>query len=370
MGNEVAQRRIYAPSMRRVLGGLLLVLVACGGAEVREPMEDVATTSQYTPGSDEPSLDLIAEVTEPVDMSGREGDDALYVVSRAGIITRLLGDVKQDVLDITDLTEAEGERGLLGLAFSQDGSTAFLNFTNRAGDTVIAKLNVAVSGVFDRSSLQELLIIEQPYANHNGGDIVVDSTGSLLVATGDGGSADDPERRALDDSSPLGKVLRIDPWSGDSTLIARGLRNPWRVDLHGDDLWIADVGQGTWEEVNVLRGVSSVDEVIDFGWSAYEGSERFNEDQVSPNHQPPVMVYEHGDDGCSISGGAVADRGTLAGRYVFADFCSGKVWSIPTEDADPVKELLFDGIEQPVAVVRAGGDLYVVALSGGVFRIN
>jgi hypothetical protein len=192
----------------------------------------------------------------------------------------------------------------------------------------------------------------------------------LLVATGDGGSGGDPDRVALDDSSLLGKVLRVDPEDGAVQIIARGLRNPWRVDLHDDRLWLADVGQGEWEEISVLNDVSGVSAIVDFGWSAFEGNERFNEDQSSAGHVPPVLVYEHGEDGCSVSGGAVAVSGSLAGRYVFADYCSGRVWSIPTDGVNPEKEQLFEGVESPVAVVRAGEDLYVLTLGGGVFRVH
>ena len=272
-------------------------------------------------------------------------------------------------LDVSDLTVAEGERGLLGLAFSPDGSMAYLNYTDLSGDTRIASLVVDDAGNLQPSTMQTLLVVEQPYSNHNGGDVVVEPSGFLLVATGDGGSGGDPGRVSLDDSSLLGKVLRIDPETGEVTIIARGLRNPWRVDLHEDRLWLADVGQGQWEEVSVLENVSVVTSRVDFGWSAYEGFASFNDDQVSPGHVPPVMVYEHGDDGCSISGGAVATTGVLEGRYVFADYCSGKVWSISSTDPNPSKELLFDGIESPVAVVRAGNEILVLSLEGVVWRI-
>jgi hypothetical protein len=235
---------------------------------------------------------------------------------------------------------------------------------------VIASVTVDDSGVFNRESLRIVLTIAQPYSNHNGGDIVVEPSGMLLVATGDGGSGGDPERLALDDSSSLGKVLRVDPENGAVEILARGLRNPWRVDFFEDRLWLADVGQGDWEEISVLDGVSRVRQIVDFGWSAFEGNVRFNEDQQSPGHVPPVLVYEHGDDGCSVSGGAVGVSGALAGRYVFADYCSGRVWSISTEGANQVKEQLFEGLDSPVAVVRAGETLYVLSLSGQVWRIT
>ena len=357
--------------MKRVAILLAAALAACGTDGVDET---VATSSSAAPGveiSVAPSLTLVAEVDEPVDATVRAGDDAVYVVSRVGTVHRIVGGSVMEpmVLDVSDLTEAEGERGLLGLAFSPDGTVAYVNYTDLNGDTVVARLTVRRDGTIDRSSMRTLLTVAQPYSNHNGGDVVVEPNGTLLVATGDGGSGGDPDRVALDDSSLLGKVLRVNPDDGSVRIIARGLRNPWRVDLHDDRLWLADVGQGEWEEISVMNDLSTTTDIVDFGWSAFEGNERFNEDQVSPAHVTPLLVYEHGDDGCSVSGGAVAVTGALAGRYVFADYCSGRVWSIPVDSVNPVKEQLFDGLESPVAVVRAGDDLYVLTLSGGVFRV-
>jgi len=336
-------------------------------AITRDPMVNGATTAPLA----EMRLDLVANVEEPVDAASRAGDEAVFLVSRAGRILRLVDDVvsRTPVLDISDLTEGRGEQGLLGLAFSTDGTTAFVNFTDRAGDTVVASVPVDSTGTFDRGSMRVLVVVDQPFANHNGGDVVVEESGTILVATGDGGSADDPRRVALDESSPLGKVLRIDPSSGSVTMVAKGLRNPWRIDLHDDRLWLADVGQNVWEEVSVLDRVSTVTEPVNFGWSAWEGNQRFNQDQPPGAHVPPVVVYRHGDDGCSISGGAVATSGSLAGEYVFADHCSGRVWSIATDEASPAMVRRFDGVDSPVAVVRVHDDLYVLSLAGPVWRI-
>jgi hypothetical protein len=247
---------------------------------------------------------------------------------------------------------------------------------------------VDVNGAFDRESLRTLLTIEQPYQNHNAGDIVVEPSGTLLVPMGDGGSADDPLRVSLDNSSPLGKVLRVDPRDGSVTMVAKGLRNPWRVDLFDDRLWLADVGQNQWEEVSVLDGVSqrrgvplssssdgassdpNANNIADFGWSAYEANDRFNTDQSSPAHIGPVVAYQHGDDGCSVSGGAVGVSGALEGRYVFADYCSGRVWSIATDSASPTMTLHFDGLDAPSAVVRANNDLFILSLSGTIWKLN
>jgi glucose/arabinose dehydrogenase len=348
----------------------MVAIAGCGGASepvaVTEPPSRVSVVAAAVP-----ELVRVAEVDEPVDATSRPSDPAVYVVARMGQVLRLVGDAldERPVLDISELTEGGGERGLLGLAFSPDGSTAYLNYTDRAGDTIVASIGVDLSGTFDRASLRTLLTIDQPYRNHNGGDLVVEPSGTVLVATGDGGSADDPLRVALDESSLLGKVLRLDPFTGEVVQLAKGLRNPWRIDLHDDRLWLADVGQNRWEEVSVLNGVSTVTESVDFGWSAWEADERFNEDQASSAHVPPVVAYRHGDDGCSISGGAVATTGALGGQYVFADYCSGRIWSIAADDPSPAMVQRFAGVDAPVAVVRAHGDLYVLSLSGSVWRI-
>ena len=401
-----ASRRRPTKVSRRAaiaIGALsLVVLAACGAQRATAPanddsgiVDDPATavdeslavtavprddSSPESQNFDDLTLVPFAELDQPVDAADRVGDDAIYFVSRTGTIHRFvdgsLGD--QPVLDISDLTEGEGERGLLGLAFSPDGSTAYVNYTNREGDSVVASLGIDVSGSFDRSSLRTIITIAQPFPNHNAGDVVVEPNGTLLVPMGDGGSADDPMRVSLDDASPLGKVLRVDPLTGESTMIAKGLRNPWRVDLFEDRLWLADVGQNKWEEVSVLDDVSTQDgsNVVDFGWSAYEANDRFNDDQSSPSHTPPVVAYEHGENGCSISGGAIGVAGALRGRYVFADYCSGRVWSMPSdvtspsESAAPRMMLHFDAVDSPAAVVRAGGELFVLSLSGTIWRIS
>lgn len=371
--------------MRRLasiaVASTVLVIAACGtgndessslttdGATAGTTTSSVASESGGGVGG-ELRLTRIAEIPGAVDITSRSGDDAIYVVSRNGAVTRILDGKETRVLDVTDLTSTDSERGLLGLAFSPDGSRAYANYTDSRGDTVIAAFDVDPSGAITRGSLRILLTIDQPYSNHNGGDLVVADDGTILVATGDGGAGGDPDRVALDDTSLLGKVVRIDPRNGATTLLARGLRNPWRIDLHDDDLWLADVGQNAIEEVSVLRGVSTVTDVVSFGWSAFEGPERFNDDQPAEGHRPPVVWYEHGDDGCSISGGAVAVRGALAGRYVFGDYCSGHIWSIAGEGPDFSRVLHADDVSELVAIARAHDDMYVLSLKGDVLRIE
>ena len=358
----------------------MLVGFASCGAQTSSEVETVITLNSVTDEiieTSELSLSLVevARLEQPVDAASRLGDPAVYFVARGGTVHRFVDAVldSEPVLDISDLTEGQGERGLLGLAFSRDGSTAFINYTNLDGDTTIASLNVNRDGIFARESLKTILVVDQPFANHNAGDIVVEPSGMILVPMGDGGSADDPLRVSLDDSSPLGKVLRVDPRDGSFTILARGLRNPWRVDLYEDRLWLADVGQSDFEEVSVLDGltkITSTSQIVDFGWSAYEANDRFNKDQTSATHRPPVIAYQHGDDGCSISGGAVAVSGSLLNRYVFADYCSGRLWSIATDESAPQMTLHFDDLDSPSAVVRANETLFVLSLSGTIWQIR
>jgi hypothetical protein len=342
-------------------------LASCSSAEVE-------SNDTIPPPDTGLSLAKIATLVQPVDAASRDNDQAIYFVERLGKIYRYSNNAMDSdpVLDITDLTVGEGERGLLGLAFSSDGLTAYINYTNLSDNTTIALISVDENGMFLRETLSTILIIEQPFKNHNAGDIVVEPSGMLLVPMGDGGSSDDPLRVSLDDASPLGKVLRVNPLDGTYTILARGLRNPWRVDLHNNRLWIADVGQNNFEEVSVLNDVQQLNgssQTVDFGWSAYEAFDRFNDDQTSVDHVPPVLAYQHGDDGCSISGGAVAESGSLINRFVFGDYCSGKVWSIPVNEASPQASLHFEDIDSPAAIVRANKNLYVLSLNGDIWQI-
>ncbi|MFN8021851.1 MAG: PQQ-dependent sugar dehydrogenase [Acidimicrobiales bacterium] len=332
---------------------------------------------------------------QPVDLAVRTGDTTAYVVERVGRVTPLRdGEAGAPVLDITDLTEGEGERGLLGLTFSADGSLAYVNHTDDDGDTVVAEYAVAADGTFDPSSRRVLLTIDQPYANHNGGDVTIGPDGMLYIGMGDGGDANDPERRALNVSNLLGKLLRIDPTpSGDQPytipadnpfvgidgarpeIWSVGLRNPWRFsfDPATGDLWVADVGQNQWEEIDAAWASDGAGRGLNFGWSAMEGTHRFNEDQPADGVTPPVWEYEHGDLGCSISGGAVY-RGTeipaLAGWYVFGDYCSGRLAGLQVQDRTVVRDLTLGRLDQLVAV-RQGpdGELWAISIGGQVTRI-
>jgi len=334
----------------------------------------------------------------PVDLVWRDGDPALYVVDQPGVITRVVDGVSGPaVLDISDLVSCCAEQGLLGLAFHPTESLAYVDYTNTDGDTVIAEFAVGAEGMFDDASRRTVMTISQPYENHNGGKIAFGPDGVLYIGMGDGGSGGDPERRAMDLGEPLGKLLRIDPRAnGDQPytvpadnpfvdvdgalpeIWSIGLRNPWRFNFDSatGDLWIGDVGQGDWEEVNVAHASDGGGRGFNFGWSAFEGTHPYNSDQPTDGVTPPIYEYAHdGDDGCSISGGTVY-RGdaipSLRGWYLFGDYCSGKVWALSeVPDAAPiVLELTNAG---SVSAIAAGpnGELYVLAYnSGSVLRID
>ena len=280
----------------------------------------------------------------------------LYVVQQSGTVRiidrgRLL---KKPFLDVSGSIASGGEQGLLGLAFHPgyaSNGRFYVNYTNTSGDTRVVEYTRASVNRADPGSARTLLGIDQPFSNHNGGAVAFGPDGMLYIATGDGGGGGDPNGNAQNTRSLLGKLLRIDvdrrsggrqygiprgnPFAsrgGRPEVYSYGLRNPWRFsfDRVRGDIWIGDVGQGDVEEVDYrakgrARGVN-------FGWNAFEGRRSFKGSRAVRGARPvrPVAQYTHAS-GCSITGGYVyrgkAVKG-LAGRYVYADFCSGRVWSM------------------------------------------
>lgn len=340
----------------------------------------------------------------PVDLVTRPGDDALFVVQQGGQVVRWAGDERSTVLDLASRISGRNEQGLLGLAFSPDGATAYVDFTATDGTTTIAEYAVARDGTFDAASERIVLTVAQPYANHNAGDLATDADGLLYVTLGDGGSGGDPGRVASDPSTLLGSLLRIDPTptanapytippdnpfadgpltlddgtvvAGAPEVFAWGLRNPWKIafDPVTGDLWIPDVGQNRYEEINVVHPTDGrpAGWAHDFGWSAFEGTERFNDDVPATGRATqPVLIYEHGADGCSITGGEPY-RGTaipeLSPAFVYSDYCSGIVWAL---DLDGGRNLvLLDGFAGVTAIrADADGELYVLEADGTISRL-
>lgn len=323
-------------------------------------------------------------------------DGHLWVVTQDGRILDADDDARV-VLDISERTSADGERGLLGATLDHERSVMWLHHTDMAGDTVVtaydlARTDTGWSAVTE--SRTDLVRITQPYANHNGGDLALAPDGTLLIATGDGGSANDPLRVAHDLSSPLGKVLRLEtgpdghdnitpadnPWvdSSEPLIFSTGLRNPWRIDIDplNGDLWIADVGQNRREEINrvVASDGALAGSGVDFGWSSYEADLEMNGDTTAPASATtvwPIHTYDHDTSGCSISGGVV-DRSTpnagLWGWYVFADLCAGDIRALNHVTGDVIT---LGSVELPTSVARGpAGALVVTTATGSVYRID
>lgn len=362
------------------------------------PTEPTAATSSI------PAVTLtpVADVGGAVDLAWRADDPVLYVVQQDGVVQQLVDGTPTPVLDVSDLvSRSGGEQGLLGLAFSPAGDHAYINYTDSDGNTVVAEVAVSADGTaFDRDNMRIVLQFEQPYENHNGGDLLFGPDGMLYIPTGDGGSGGDPEGRAQNPAELLGKLLRIDPApSGDlgytvpadnpfvgvegtrPEIWSFGLRNPWRVsfDPETGDLWIADVGQGTTEEVDVAAAVDGVDagKGLNFGWNAYEGNDVFEAGVVVDDHHAPIYTYDHASGGCSISGGVRArgtGAGSLAGWYVFADYCSGIVTALEVlgeGDAITAGQTVELATSSAVTAVVSGPDGTVYVLSGeGVLALT
>jgi glucose/arabinose dehydrogenase len=295
-------------------------------------------------------------LSRPVQMThAGDGSGRLFVVEQAGRI-RLIDDgelVATPFLDISDRVSCCGERGLLGLAFPPGYSSKgyfYVNYTGASGDTVVARFLVTGDpSAADAGSEEVILTIDQPYSNHNGGQLAFGPDGYLYIGTGDGGSGGDPQNNAQDRLSLLGKILRIDVESGSGPyaipegnpfadvddaqpeIWALGLRNPWRFsfDTETGDLFIADVGQGDYEEINVQPAASTGGE--NYGWRILEGSHCYESDPCDTRGlELPVFEYDH-SLGCSVTGGFVSRSGTwprLDGVYLFGDYCSGRVWGL------------------------------------------
>lgn len=382
-----------------VLGAVLLV--GCGSVQSADPdvgsEVSLATSSTpvETPTSDTgPEIEPVFSATlgepstgwtEPVDIASRFVPGATptdYLVERTGVVSMMNPDGTRGTLalDMSDLTRAEGERGLLGLAFSFDGARAFVNYTDLDGHTNVDQYYLRANGSFDESSRTRIYFLEQPYPNHNGGEIVW-ADGSLWVFNGDGGSGGDPERLALNPVHPLGKVIRMseeDGRWGTGEVVAIGLRNPWRVflDPNTDEFWIADVGQSEIEEINVVAR-SAIDGVS-FGWSHLEGNAVFNPDQASADarYSPvrPVLEYRHTDGRCSVSGGAVyrGESIDVSGTwFVYADWCTGEVIATCFDDERATCGTTILGtVSRAVGVLAdASGELWVLSQDGPVVPV-
>ena len=374
------------------------------------PSGSVAPSESVASGSPLPAFDpahvavgfatVVGGLVAPLAIvNAGDGSGRLFVAQQGGQI-RIVRDgklVAQPFLDIADRITSGGERGLLGVTFHPGypaDPRVFVDYTDKNGDTRVSAFRVdpASPDRLDPASEQRLLFVKQPYPNHNGGALVFGPDGFLYISLGDGGSGGDPQGNGQSLTTLLGKTLRIDvdrtssgqpyaipsdnPYAGATDgrkpeIWLWGLRNPWRMsfDRLTGDLWIGDVGQDRWEEVDVQRAGTPAG--TNFGWNRMEANHCYlpPSDCRSPGLTLPVAEYGH-DQGCTVIGGDVY-RGTgqpaLLGGYFFADYCTGRVWAIdpsvdgfrtPTVVADTKHNFTAFGEDQ-------GGELYAVDISAG-----
>ena len=326
---------------------------------------------------------VVRGLDSPVDVASTPTRPAtLYVVEQRGTIRVVVRGKLQPgfFLDIRSLVQSGGEQGLLGLVFDPRYSSnrfVYVNYTDTRGNTRVVRYRTDGTRVLPATA-RELLEVDQPYSNYNGGDLVFGPDGGLYIGMGDGGSAGDPRGYAQDPSSLLGKMLRLDVRRPGSrpVIVAGGLRNPWRYsfDRKTGDLYIGDVGQNEVEEVDVRpRGTT---DLVNYGWNLYEGTQGFSDNPQGPGRLVfPVFEYHHVSGNCTVIGGFAYRGAALAaerGRYVFGDFCSGRIWSFRLvggkATAVRVEPFRIPGLT--LFGESAAGELYAVASNGVLYRLS
>jgi glucose/arabinose dehydrogenase len=403
-----------------------LLLAACGSdgddATTDDPAtahtEAVSGSTSTTAATDGPVESLegvevelvpVAEVRSPVAMAPRPTTNELYIAEQGGRVRRVTIDRSEEqsaydldsqpALDISDQTRAQGEQGLLGIAFSPDGSRMYLDYTDLDGDTHIVEYRMSGNDVV-ADSRRELLFIDQPFPNHNGGQLAFGPDGFLYIAMGDGGGQGDPQRRGQNTDDLLGKILRIDPSQpsggtqygvpagnpfategGAPEIWLYGVRNPWRFsfDRATDDLWVADVGQNETEEIDWLPAApEGAGRGANLGWNLREGDRQFRDNQPVPGLIDPIFEYPNGVDGtCSVTGGYVY-RGKampdLVGAYIYGDYCAAEIRGLLARDGSVLDERSL-GVSVATRTLSSfgqdlDGEVYVLSTDGTVYKIE
>ena len=387
---------------------MTIAAAACSEGAVAPPPPSSAGSPGAMPTSPSPSpdpdppaqpnlaavrirLDRVATLEQPLAMAIRAGDEALYIAEKTGRVVALRGlDVDPDpIVDLRDRVSLGSEQGLLGLAFSPNGRFLYVNYTDTSGHTHVTEFAMEARGAI-ASSERDLLVVEQPATNHNGGNLVFGPDGYLYVGLGDGGSG--VSRNAQSTSTLLGKMLRIDPRPAgglpyavppDNPFVGRsgirpeiwavGLRNPWRYsfDRRTGDLWIGDVGQSGWEEIDRQSVTSAGGE--NYGWDVFEGNHRVSGGEAA-GAVHPVFEYAHAERGCSVIGGYVY-RGRsipdLRGAYVFGDLCFGELEALRVRGGRVTGHRILGPVVPNLVSFGEDrrGELYALGLGGGVYRL-
>ena len=368
----------------------------------------VSALGYASPAAAAPTLHLtrITDLADTTAMAARPGTRTLYVTEHRGVV-RSIRNGKLDVPPVVDLVDRVsqdgGERGLLGLAFSPDGSHLYVDYTDRHGDTQIDELTMR-GRVADPSTRRNVLEVDQPQFNHNGGQLAFGPDGDLYIGMGDGGGVQGdagpghlPGGNGQSRSTLLGKILRIDPTPSGTAgytvppdnpfvadpearpeIWAYGLRNPWRFsfDRQTGDLWIGDVGQNVWEEIDHVAATNGRDagKGDNFGWNRLEATHTFR-GQAPADAVAPVYEISHDTGACAVVGGYVY-RGTkiadLVGTYLFSDNCDSTIrLLVPDGDGGLT---MTDSKLASKSISSFGqannGTLYVLSLTDGIYRVD
>ncbi len=375
------------------LASALLIAAACGGETGPLPPGGELSLARQT---------VSDQLIFPVDLASPPGDSRLFIVEKAGRIRIIQNGtlLAPAFLDISAQISSNGERGLLGLAFDPEYGTTgrfVVNYTDLDGDTHVAAFTVSAGDPnrADVASETQILRVDQPFENHNGGQVAFGPDGYLYIALGDGGGGGDPMRNGQSVTTLLGKLLRID-LSGASPygipagnpfpavgaarpeIWSYGLRNPWRFsfDRLTGDLYIGDVGEGAREEIDVSPAANGAGRGANYGWNIMEGDSCF---EPAGGCDPtgltlPVLQYDHGE-GCSVSGGYVyrgSDIPALQGTYFYSDFCSGWVRSFRLSSGAVTEEREWPALQAGNVTSfgqDAAGELYILTAGGSVYRI-
>ncbi len=371
-------------------------------------IDDEPTDDLDDPTWSELSLEtvVIAQYDEPVSLKSRSGSADLWIAQRNGIVRRIQRTFNKDgierisadtsvVLDISELVSLAGEQGLLDIEFSLDGRVLFVSYTDLEGALVVAEFDIARSSRANAGSQRELVRIPQPANNHNGGSLAIGADGFLYIGVGDGGGSGDPDGNGQNTDTLLGSILRIDPIATETSpylipdgnpfvdgggapeIFLYGVRNPWRFsfDAGTDDMWIADVGQNQFEEVNRLAASQDFGKGANLGWNQLEAFERFDGGTPPASTTYPVFAYSHANGRCSVTGGHVY-RGALLpsldGVYVFGDYCTGEVFGLAVGNETVLRPLSFEAPRDELVSIGTGpdGELYLVLAGGEIRRVQ
>ena len=423
---RAGRRSFPAVALVAVIAALALLAGACGPDGDGQRLTGTATNTSAPgrggtiPSAGDPGpgptslagvdvqLTTVATVDHPIALAARAGTDDLYVAGQAGKVQVLrVGDSTaakpafridpRPVLDLTASTHADDERGLLGITFSPDGRDLVADYTDLDGNSHVVAYPMQ-GDVADTSQARELLFVTQPFPNHNGGQVVYGPDGYLYIGFGDGGAAGDPNRNGQNPSTLLGKILRIDPAhpgtdraygipadnpfadgsGGAPEVWLYGARNPWRFtfDRTSGDLWVGDVGQNLYEEVDLLPAAGGAGAGANLGWNLMEGTHPYEGGVAPADAVPPILDYPHTGGNCSVIGGYVY-RGSaipaLQGTYVFGDYCLGELRGLLQRNGTPLDERSLEAsVGQGLRSFGEDhhGELYVLTESGPILRIE